>query len=124
MVRLSCVVAVICIALSCVFAEEEVYSTRYDDIDIHGILDNSKLRDQYYKCFMDFAPCKTADAKFFKEIVGEALQTECKKCSERQKLLLEIMIDWYTKNEPDKWQAFVAKTIEDLRKKNNKLKEK
>lgn len=58
------------------------------------------------------------------EIVGEALQTECKKCSERQKLLLEIMIDWYTKNEPDKWQAFVAKTIEDLRKKNNKLKEK
>lgn len=67
MARLSYIVAIISIALTCVLAEE-FYSNRYDDVDVSGIFNNPKLRQQYYKCFMDLAPCKTADAKFFKGI--------------------------------------------------------
>lgn len=67
MARLSYIVAIISIALTCVLAEE-FYSNRYDDVDVSGIFNNPKLREQYYKCFMDLAPCKTADAKFFKGI--------------------------------------------------------
>lgn len=66
MARLSLLLTIAAVVLTCVFAEEDFYSNRYDDVDIEGILANEKLRLQYYNCFMDTAPCKTADAKFFK----------------------------------------------------------
>ncbi|KAL0101466.1 hypothetical protein PUN28_018948 [Cardiocondyla obscurior] len=116
MARLSFVLTIIAVTLACVLAEE-TYSTRYDNVDIDGVLSNEKLRMQYYNCFMDTAPCKTADAKFFKGVIGEALQTQCKKCSEKQKALLDRMADWYTKNKPEQWDAFVRKTVEDALKK-------
>ncbi|XP_077282560.1 ejaculatory bulb-specific protein 3-like [Temnothorax americanus] len=117
MARLSFIVTMVAVASACVFAEEK-YSGRYDDIDLNEILSNEKLRIQYYNCFMDTAPCKTADAKFFKGVIGEAMQTQCRRCTEKQKVLLDHMADWYTTNKPDEWNAFVRKTIEDARKKN------
>ena len=44
------------------------YSDKYDHIDIKKILANQRLRNQYWNCFMREAPCKTADAKFFRGI--------------------------------------------------------
>ncbi|XP_029173007.1 ejaculatory bulb-specific protein 3-like [Nylanderia fulva] len=103
MARLSFIVAII-VALTCVFAET-LYSDRYDDVDVVAIFNNPKMREQYYKCFMDLAPCKTPDSKFFKEIIGEALNTECRKCTEKQKQNLDYVMDWYTKNNPEGLQA-------------------
>ncbi|XP_072766205.1 ejaculatory bulb-specific protein 3-like [Anoplolepis gracilipes] len=119
MARLSYIIAIIGIALVCVFAEE-LYSSQFDDVDINAVFNNPKLRRQYYKCMMDIAPCRTADAKFFKEIFGDALQTECRKCTEKQKQILDFVIDWYTKNNPAELQAMIAKSLEDLQKKNAK----
>lgn len=48
----------------CVLAEE-LYSDKYDNIDPISILQNDKLRDEYYNCFLEKAPCPTEDAKFF-----------------------------------------------------------
>lgn len=45
---------------------EEFYSDKYDDIDIVTLLENDRMREQYYNCFMNTGPCVTADAKFFK----------------------------------------------------------
>jgi len=67
MARLSYIVTIVSIALTCILAEES-YSTQYDDVDVAGILQNDKLREQYYNCFMGTSPCITADAKFFKGI--------------------------------------------------------
>lgn len=67
MVRLSYIVTIIAIVLTCVLAQEH-YPDQYDDIDAASILENDKLRDQYYKCFMELEPCITADAKFFQGI--------------------------------------------------------
>ncbi|XP_070168928.1 ejaculatory bulb-specific protein 3-like [Polyergus mexicanus] len=114
MIRL---VTLIGIALLCVFAEE-LYSDKYDYIDINEILKNDKLREQYYQCYMDTGPCPTADAKFFKEMASEALQTKCKKCTEKQKEMLDLVVDWYTKNKPDQWQKMIKKSLEDMKKKN------
>ncbi|XP_070169011.1 ejaculatory bulb-specific protein 3-like [Polyergus mexicanus] len=114
MIRL---VTLIGIALLCVFAEE-LYSDKYDYIDVKEILNNNKLQDQYYQCFMETGPCPTADAKFFKEIGSELFQTKCKKCTEKQKEMLNIIVDWYTKNEPEQWQKFVKKTLENMKKKD------
>ncbi|KAG5343638.1 PEB3 protein, partial [Acromyrmex heyeri] len=117
MARFSYFVTIISIALLCVSAEE-FFSDRYDQIDVESILQNDKLREQYYNCFMEIAPCVTADAKFFKEISSEALQTKCKRCTEKQKEILNLIVDWYTKNRPEQWKPFVAKTIDNLKKKN------
>lgn len=67
MARLSYIVTVIGIALMCVLAEEiQYYSDKYDDTDALSIMQNDKLREEYFMCFMEIGPCKTADAKFFK----------------------------------------------------------
>ncbi|KAL6261562.1 hypothetical protein P5V15_006649 [Pogonomyrmex californicus] len=118
MARLSYILTFISIALMCVLAEEKLYSDQYDDIDVGKILENEKLRKQYYNCYMDEGPCVTADAKFFKEIFSEALQSNCKRCTEKQKDMLNLIVDWYTKNKPDEWEALVAKSLEDMKKKN------
>ncbi|KYN14769.1 hypothetical protein ALC57_13045 [Trachymyrmex cornetzi] len=70
MVRLNYIVTIIVITLICVLAQE-LYSDRYDKVDAENILQNNRLRDQYYNCFMGKAPCITADAKFFKETSGK-----------------------------------------------------
>jgi len=51
-------------------------------------------------------------------IFSEALQTKCKKCTQKQKDKLDLIVDWYTKNKPEQWKVLVAKSIEDLKKKN------
>jgi hypothetical protein len=50
-------------------------------------------------------------------VISEAMQTQCRKCTEKQKALLDRMADWYTTNAPEQWEAFVRKTIEDAQKK-------
>jgi len=64
MVQLSYVVRIISITLLCVLAEE-LYSDKYDNIDPISIFQNDKLRDEYYNCFLEKAPCPTEGAKFF-----------------------------------------------------------
>jgi len=68
MARLSYIVTIVSIALMCILAEE-LYSDKYDHMDVSSILQNDKLRDQYYNCFMGTSPCTTADAKFLKGIL-------------------------------------------------------
>jgi len=68
MARLTYIVTIVSIALMCILAEE-LYSDQYDDIDVSSILQNDKLRNQYYNCFMETSPCLTADAKFAKGIL-------------------------------------------------------
>jgi len=46
----------------CIFADEELYSDRFDNVDIHAILQNDDLREQYYKCFMEIEPCNPEHA--------------------------------------------------------------
>lgn len=65
MARLSYIVTIISITLTYIVAQE-FYSDKYDDVDVLEILENSKLREQYFKCFMDQAPCLTGAAKFMR----------------------------------------------------------
>lgn len=68
MIRISYIATIICVTcVTCVFAKD-FYDTKYDDVNVSEILANVKLREQYYKCFMNQGPCVTADAKFFRGI--------------------------------------------------------
>ncbi|XP_012533235.1 ejaculatory bulb-specific protein 3 [Monomorium pharaonis] len=117
MARLSYIVTIISIALMCVVAEE-LYTDKYDDLDVVNILQNDKLRGQYHGCFMETSPCVTADAKFLKDIFFDALQTKCRRCTEKQKEQMNLIVEWYTKNKPEEWEGIVARSIELLKKKN------
>lgn len=52
------------------------------------------------------------------DTILESLQTECKKCTEIQKQMIVQMQEWYTKNRPEQWRAFLEKVNEDLKRKN------
>ncbi|KYN14767.1 Putative odorant-binding protein A10 [Trachymyrmex cornetzi] len=117
MARLSYVVTIISVTLMCVLAEE-LYSDKYDNIDPISILQNDKLREEYYNCYMEKDPCPTEDAKFVQGIMSEVIQTDCKKCTEKQKEMYNEMKDWLIKNKPEQWEALVAKSAEDMKKKN------
>ncbi|KAL6421723.1 hypothetical protein ACFW04_010941 [Cataglyphis niger] len=122
MARLICTVAIIGIALMCILAEEDKYDDKYDGIDMLEILLNNELRYQYYNCFMEIGPCVTEDMKYFSTIIREAVQTQCRKCTEKQKLMLEVGMNWYTKYQPEEWNRFIEKIAEDIKKtaeKNN-----
>ncbi|XP_018301434.1 ejaculatory bulb-specific protein 3-like [Mycetomoellerius zeteki] len=116
MARLSYIV-IIGIALMCVLAEE-LYSDRFDNVDVSSILQNDKLREEYYNCYMEKDPCLTEDAKFFQGIMSEVIQTNCKKCTERQKEMFTEIKNWFKQNKLEQWDALVAKSVEDMKKKN------
>lgn len=63
MARLSYIVLIIALnALMCVLAEE-LYSDLFANIDLPAILQNDNLREEYYKCYMEVAMCKTPEQK-------------------------------------------------------------
>ncbi|XP_033220096.1 putative odorant-binding protein A10 [Belonocnema kinseyi] len=91
--------------------KEEMISDKYDDLDFQTILENPRLRDQYYNCFMELGPCSTPDKKFFKELLPEVFQTECRRCNDKQKAAIDQIADFYVKRFPDKWEAFIRKFV-------------
>nr|ALG36157.1 chemosensory protein 4 [Sclerodermus sp. MQW-2015] len=97
---------------------EEMYSDKYDNIAIEDILNNDKVREEYYNCFMDTGPCVTEDAAYFKGNFVEAMATQCKKCTQKQQENFEKVIVWYTENQPEKWQTLIQKALEDAKKLN------
>ncbi|KYM98239.1 PREDICTED: ejaculatory bulb-specific protein 3-like [Cyphomyrmex costatus] len=120
MARLSYIalnVAVNVLILMYVLAEEERYSDQFDNIDYRAALNNDTVRESYYNCFMEIAPCQSPRHKALTGIFSEAYQTKCKKCTEKQKEMFAEVAEWYMKNYPEKWQLIVAKTLEDMKKK-------
>uniref|UniRef100_A0A1S5VFJ5 Chemosensory protein n=1 Tax=Meteorus pulchricornis TaxID=51522 RepID=A0A1S5VFJ5_9HYME len=90
---------------------DELYSDKYDGLDIDGILANEELRKQHENCYMDRGPCDDA-AEFFKSHFPEVVATACSKCTEWQSQAFDKIADWYNKNDEATWNAFVAKNME------------
>ncbi|XP_033219871.1 allergen Tha p 1-like [Belonocnema kinseyi] len=108
-------VVLIAILFSCVATEEkekkEIYADKYDYVDYLAIMENPRLRNQYYNCFMELGPCLTADQKFFKDFIPDVFQTKCSKCTDKQKIALEQIADFYSTKFPDKWEAAIRKFV-------------
>ncbi|KAI4490102.1 hypothetical protein M0804_004284 [Polistes exclamans] len=105
---------------SFVTADEELYSDKYDYIDPMEIVKNDRLRDQYYNCFMNTGPCVTPDAIYFKDILPEALVTKCAKCTEKQIIILDKIINWFEENDKETWKSILSKAIDKYQNKKNR----
>jgi hypothetical protein len=60
------------------------YDIKYDNIDIDELLKSDRLLTNYINCLMEEGPC-TEDGKELKETLPDAIETDCSKCSEKQK---------------------------------------
>ncbi|KAI4468647.1 chemosensory protein-related [Holotrichia oblita] len=81
---------------------DEKYTTKYDNMDIEHILSNDRLLSKYVQCLLDLAPC-TVDGLELKKNMPDALETNCSKCSDTQKVSSEKIISYLIDNRPDYW---------------------
>lgn len=49
------------------------------------------------------------------ENLPEAVTTNCKKCTEKQKENFNTIADWFNKNQPEKWTAFVEYMLKSMK---------
>lgn len=62
----------------------DLYSVRYNNLDIDTILNSDRLVTNYVECLLSRKPC-SPEGKELKRILPEALRTKCGRCSNPQK---------------------------------------
>ncbi|KAF4527286.1 hypothetical protein B566_EDAN016074 [Ephemera danica] len=88
-------------------ADEEKYTTKWDSVDLDQILASERLLNNYIKCLLETGNC-TPDGSDLKRILPDALETECSKCSEKQKTGSEKVLHHLIKNKPDTFKELEA----------------
>nr|BCX55335.1 chemosensory protein 3 [Plautia stali] len=62
----------------------DIYTTKYDNLDVEEIIKNDRLYKKYHQCLANTGTC-SPDGKELKDVLPEIIKTDCKKCSEKQK---------------------------------------
>nr|ALG36156.1 chemosensory protein 3 [Sclerodermus sp. MQW-2015] len=99
---------IIFIAIIAVALAAEKYPSKYDDVDVDRILQNSRVLTNYIKCMLDEGSC-TAEGRELKKTLPDALQSGCSKCNEKQKQTAEKVINHLRTKRPRDWDRLVAK---------------
>ncbi|CAB3231657.1 unnamed protein product [Arctia plantaginis] len=86
----------------------DFYNSKFDNFDIQPLLENDRILLSYTKCFLDQGPC-APDAKDFKKVIPEALETTCGKCSPKQKKLIKEVIKAVRERHPEAWEQLTQK---------------
>ncbi|XP_055592469.1 nuclear pore complex protein DDB_G0274915-like isoform X2 [Uranotaenia lowii] len=81
-----------------------LYSSRYDNLDIDTILGSTRLVNNYVDCLLSRKPCPP-EGKDLKRILPEALRTKCGRCSTTQKENALKIISTLYLNYPDQYQS-------------------
>lgn len=87
------------LTIGLVFGE---YDTKYDDIAIEEVLANERLLSNYVKCLLSEGPC-TPDGQELKDTLPDAIETDCSKCSEKQKEKSENVFHFLIDNKSEDW---------------------
>ncbi|EDW35359.1 GL15312 [Drosophila persimilis] len=80
-----------------------VYNEKFDNVDLDEILIQERLLNNYIKCLESAGPC-TPDAKMLKDILPDAVLTDCTKCTEKQKIGAEKVTRHLIDNRPNDWE--------------------
>ncbi|XP_030749780.1 ejaculatory bulb-specific protein 3-like [Sitophilus oryzae] len=86
----------------------DMYTTKYDNIDVDAILASKRLLRNYVNCLLDKGAC-TNEGKELKKYLADALATECSKCSETQKKIASKVLNELLLNHRDDWNQLTAK---------------
>nr|UEN71179.1 chemosensory protein 3 [Gregopimpla kuwanae] len=101
------VVALAALVVVAVSAKPQ-YTTKYDNINLDEILKSERLLKNYVNCLMERGTC-TADGKELKASLPDALETDCSKCSEKQKEGTDKVIRYLVDNKPETWKELIEK---------------
>nr|AWW17226.1 chemosensory protein 2 [Riptortus pedestris] len=99
---------VIVLALCGLSLAAEVYTSKYDNIDVDKILANDRILTQYIKCLMEEGNC-TNEGRELKKTLPDALSSGCAKCSEKQRSQTEKVLRHLSKNRPRDWARLKTK---------------
>ncbi|EDW07426.1 putative odorant-binding protein A10 [Drosophila mojavensis] len=83
-------------------ASGSAYDSKFDNVDIDEILSQERLLNNYIKCLESQGPC-TPDAKMLKDILPDAMMTDCAKCTEKQKYGADKVTRHLIDNRPEDW---------------------
>lgn len=86
----------------------EYYTDKYDNIDIDAILKNGRLFGNYVNCLLDMGRC-TEEGRVLKQVVPDALITNCQKCSPRQRASVEKVVRFLVKERRRDFDLLAAK---------------
>ncbi|KXJ81669.1 hypothetical protein RP20_CCG017540 [Aedes albopictus] len=75
------------------------YDSKYDNVNLDEIFKSTRLINNYINCLKNVGPC-TPDAKELKELLPDALESECRHCTEKQKISAERVINFVVDNRP------------------------
>ncbi|XP_058447049.1 ejaculatory bulb-specific protein 3-like [Malaya genurostris] len=95
-------------ALLAMVAAQDLYTSKYDNIDVDEILRSDRLFKNYFQCLMDEGRC-TPEGNELKRLLPEALETNCAKCSEGQRNGAIKAFGYLNANRPEEWKALRAK---------------
>ncbi|XP_070506442.1 uncharacterized protein [Chironomus tepperi] len=65
-------------------SDKNLYSKRYDNIDVETIFSSKRLLNNYVDCLLDKKPCPP-EGKDLKRVLPHALRTRCARCTKLQK---------------------------------------
>ncbi|KAG5883698.1 hypothetical protein JTB14_007417 [Gonioctena quinquepunctata] len=86
----------------------EKYTTKYDNVDYEEVLRSERLMKNYLNCLLDEGPC-SPDGQELKNVLLDSLNTECCKCSDRQKNGARKVIHYLVEKHKDWWEQLTAR---------------
>ncbi|KAH8335870.1 hypothetical protein KR074_009280, partial [Drosophila pseudoananassae] len=82
---------------------ESFYNNEFDNVNLDEILNQDRLLNNYIKCLENEGPC-TPDGKMLKDILPDAMLTDCSKCTEKQKNGAMKVTSHLIDNRPKDWE--------------------
>nr|ALT31612.1 chemosensory protein 30 [Cnaphalocrocis medinalis] len=90
------------------FVSADLYTDRYDNINVEEILENRKLLVPYIKCVLEQGRC-TPEGKELRANIKDAMQTGCTKCTDKQKKAARKVVKHLKEKEEDFYKQIVSK---------------
>ncbi|CAH1988482.1 unnamed protein product [Acanthoscelides obtectus] len=128
--KLAICLAVLAVCVTVYARPDEKYTTKYDNIDLDSILKNDRLLRNYVDCLLGKRKC-TNDGEELKKSLPDAIETDCSKCSAKQKdgakqvihYLIDHKRDWWTELEKvyDPEGSYIKKYQAEIKKEGLKL---
>ncbi|XP_045501661.1 allergen Tha p 1-like [Colias croceus] len=99
------VIAILCLFM---FANaEDQYGSIDADINLSEVLSNDRLLASYGKCLVNKGPC-TPEVKKLKDKIPEVLETQCAKCTDKQKNMGKTLVKEIKAKHPNIWSDLVS----------------
>ncbi|CAH0713341.1 unnamed protein product, partial [Brenthis ino] len=86
----------------------ETYTSKYDGVDLDEILASDRLLAGYVNCLLDKGPC-TPDGKELKMNLPDAIENDCKKCTDKQKVGADKVMHYIIDHKPEDWDKLENK---------------